>query len=128
FAALLPLTGDSTHSGQATFASVQLAMDEINDYFAAKGIDLRIELAVLDTESDPDVARKRLQTVKDAGFPPIVLGPESSAEVAAVREYANEHDILVISYASTAPSLAIAGDNVFRPISNDRLEAEALAV
>lgn len=128
FAALLPLTGDSTHSGQAAFAAVQLAMDEINDYFAAKGIDLRIELAVLDTESDPDVARKRLQTVKDAGFPPIVLGPESSAEVAAVREYANEHDILVISYASTAPSLAIAGDNVFRPIPNDRLEAEALAV
>src|SRR6185436_17895145 len=48
-------------------------------------------------------------------------------ELAAVKAYADQHDILVISQGSTASSLAIANDNLFRMCPNDRREAAAIA-
>src|SRR5690606_238622 len=41
FAALLPLTGDSSQSGQAARVAVEIAVEEINEYFSVKGIHLR---------------------------------------------------------------------------------------
>src|SRR6266487_1077498 len=49
-----------------------------------------------------------------------------SAEVAMIKPYADAHDILVISQGSTASSLAIADDNIFRFCPNDTREAEAI--
>lgn len=57
----------------------------------------------------------------------IVIGPDSSAEVEAVKAYADENDILVISPSSTAISLAIPADNVFRFVPDDTHQAEAIA-
>ncbi|HEX8152473.1 MAG TPA: ABC transporter substrate-binding protein, partial [Thermoanaerobaculia bacterium] len=57
----------------------------------------------------------------------IVIGPQSSAEAAAIREFANAQGIILVSQASTAFSLAIAGDNLFRLAPNDRLEGAAVA-
>ena len=57
----------------------------------------------------------------------IVLGPDSSAEVEAVKAYADENGILLISPSSTAISLAIPGDNVFRFVPDDTQQAETIA-
>jgi branched-chain amino acid transport system substrate-binding protein len=43
-----------------------------------------------------------------------------------IKPYADAHNILVISQGSTASSLAIAGDNIFRFCPNDTREAEAI--
>ena len=43
-----------------------------------------------------------------------------------IKSYADAHDILVISQGSTASSLAIPGDNIFRFCPNDTREAEAI--
>src|SRR5947208_6775566 len=43
-----------------------------------------------------------------------------------IKPYADAHNILVISQGSTASSLAMAGDNVFRFCPNDTREAEAI--
>ncbi len=43
-----------------------------------------------------------------------------------IKPYADAHNILVISQGSTASSLAIAGDNIFRFCPNDMREAEAI--
>jgi hypothetical protein len=50
-----------------------------------------------------------------------------SAEAAAIREYVNERKIILISQASTAFSLAIPDDYLFRLAPNDRLEGAAVA-
>jgi branched-chain amino acid transport system substrate-binding protein len=42
------------------------------------------------------------------------------------KPYADAHNILVISRGSTASSLAIPGDNIFRFCPNDMREAEAI--
>jgi branched-chain amino acid transport system substrate-binding protein len=56
----------------------------------------------------------------------VVIGPQSSAELALLKPYADAHDILLISQGSTASSLVIAGDNVFRLCPDDTLEAQAI--
>ena len=43
-----------------------------------------------------------------------------------IKPYADTHDILVISQGSTASSLSIPGDNIFRLCPNDMREAEAI--
>jgi branched-chain amino acid transport system substrate-binding protein len=43
-----------------------------------------------------------------------------------IKPFADAHHILVISQGSTASSLAIPGDNIFRFCPNDRREAEAI--
>jgi branched-chain amino acid transport system substrate-binding protein len=57
----------------------------------------------------------------------IVIGPATSAAVKAVKDFADENDVLLISHSSTAPSLAIAGDNLFRFVPEDRQQGEAIA-
>jgi branched-chain amino acid transport system substrate-binding protein len=72
--------------------------------------------------------RKALEAIKelDRRDVRIVIGPQSSAELAMIKHYADAHNILVISQGSTASSLAIPGDNIFRFCPNDTREAEAI--
>jgi len=83
-------------------------------------------LIVEDTKTNPQVALEKLGELAEEGVR-VVIGPSSSAEVEAVKEYADENGILIISYSSTAPSLAIPGDNVFRFVPDDTHQAEAIA-
>jgi branched-chain amino acid transport system substrate-binding protein len=56
----------------------------------------------------------------------IIIGPQTSSEVAMIKPYADAHNILIISQGSTASSLSIPGDNIFRFCPNDVREAEAV--
>ena len=56
----------------------------------------------------------------------MVIGPQSSAEVAGLKSFADANGVLVASQSSTAGTLAVAGDNIFRFTPSDTLEAVAL--
>jgi len=123
---LLPLTGDFAESGAASRAAVEVAAGDINDYFASIGSDHRVRLVVEDTATDPAVALEKLKALDAQGIR-MVIGPGCSAELEAVRAYADAHGILIVSTMSTAPSLAIPGDNIFRLVSPDTYQADAMA-
>jgi branched-chain amino acid transport system substrate-binding protein len=55
------------------------------------------------------------------------VGPQSSAELAAIRNFSNANELLVISQGSTAGTLAIANDAIFRFCPGDSLEGGAVA-
>ena len=57
----------------------------------------------------------------------IVIGPVTSSELSAAKNYADTNGILLISPGSTSVSLAIPGDHIFRFMPDDRTEAQALA-
>src|SRR5205823_13764073 len=78
-----------------------------------------------DTQLDPAKALAALKDLEQRGVH-IVIGPQSSAEVAIIKPYADAHNILIISQGSTASSLAIANDNIFRFCPNDTREADAI--
>ncbi len=124
--ALLSLTGGLSSSGESCQAALEIALDDINEYLTEIDSPMRIELLIEDTGTNPATALEKLMSLEAAGAQ-IVIGPLSSAETAFVKDYADEKGILLISPESTAPSLAIPGDNVFRFALGDALQAEAMA-
>jgi branched-chain amino acid transport system substrate-binding protein len=124
--ALLSLTGDWASLGQNSRAALGLAVDDVNADLSSRGEDLRVELSVEDTKLVPDLADSALQRLADDGVR-VVIGPQSSAEVRAIADDAESLGVLVVSQGSTAHSLAIAGDNVFRLCPDDVQEGAAVA-
>jgi branched-chain amino acid transport system substrate-binding protein len=119
---LVSLTGSWSSLGKNTVAALQLAADQLET--ASRG-PKRFRLLVLDTRLDPSRALKAIRDLDRRGVR-IVIGPQSSAELAMINPYADAHNILVVSQGSTASSLAIPGDNIFRFCPNDTREAEAI--
>ena len=119
---LASLTGSGSSLGQDTVAALEIAADQIET--ATKGRN-RFAVLARDTQLIPSKALDAIKDLDSRGVN-IVFGPQSSSEVAAIKPYADAHNILVISQGSTASSLAIPGDNIFRLCPNDTREAEAL--
>jgi ABC-type branched-subunit amino acid transport system substrate-binding protein len=124
--ALLPLTGTSSSTGEEVDAALRLAVDDVNNQFTKAGLSTRFGLIIEDTKTDPSVALEKLKDLASKGIR-IVIGPSTSAAVAAVKYYADENGILIVSSSSTAPSLAIPNDNVIRFVPDDTNQAEILA-
>ena len=124
--ALLPLTGVASSTGKSTEAALKIALEDINNNFLMSNSSLRFELVISDTESDPDKSLEKLKLLAENGIK-TVIGPATSAELEVVREYADSNDILLLSHSSTAPSLAIEGDNIFRFVPDDTHQAKAIS-
>ena len=122
---LVSLTGSWNSLGQNTVAALQLANEQLQAAAKAGHGGYRFHLFVRDTQLDPAKALAAIQDLDKRGVK-IVIGPQSSAELAMIKPYADAHNILIISQGSTASSLAISGDNIFRFCPNDRREAEAI--
>ena len=122
---LVSLTGSWNSLGQNTVAALQLANEQLQAAAKTEHGGYRFHLFVRDTQLDPAKALAAIQDLDKRGVK-IVIGPQSSAEVAMIKPYADAHDILVISQGSTASSLSIPGDNIFRFCPNDIREADAI--
>lgn len=109
---LVSLTGSDSSLGRNTVAALEIAADQIET--ATKG-RTRFRLLVRDTQLDPSKALDAIENLDSRGVN-TVFGPQSSSEVAAIKPFADAHNILVISRGSTASSLAIPGDNIFPPV------------
>jgi len=123
---LVPLTGDWSSKGQNFNAAIALAAQDTNASLAASGSPERVRLLVEDTATDPAVAQVKIKKLYDAGAH-IVVGPATSAEITAVKNWADQHGIVILGYASTSPALSIPGDNVYRLVPDDTRQGEAMA-
>ncbi|MFN3648279.1 MAG: ABC transporter substrate-binding protein [Armatimonadota bacterium] len=124
--ALLSLTGEWQSLGVTSQAALEIGVSRINDELRAAGSRDRVKLLVEDTKLDSTLALKKLKRLAARGVR-TVIGPQSSAELAALKPYAERRGILLLSQGSTAGSLAVAGDNVFRFCPSDGPEGEAIA-
>ena len=122
---LASLTGSWSSLGQTTVAALQIAEEQLEAEAIRQHGGYRFHFFVRDTQLDPAQALTAIQDLDRRGVK-IVIGPQSSAEVAMIKPYADAHDILIISQGSTASSLAIPDDNIFRFCPNDTREAEAI--
>ncbi len=124
--ALLPTTGAVGESGRAVRAGLEEALGAINQHLALHGYPVTVALEVKDTASDPDSARSALEELSGRGIDQFI-GPVTSAEAAAALPEAQALDALLVSPASTAVSLAVSDDNLYRFVPSDVNQAEALA-
>ena len=122
---LFSLTGNWATLGVTSKAAMEIGIDDVNQYLAAGKTGMRFRASIQDTKLDPATALTQVTALKAAGVE-VVIGPQSSSEVAAIKSYVNANNVLVVSQSSTAGTLAIADDNVFRLTPSDTLEAVAL--
>jgi branched-chain amino acid transport system substrate-binding protein len=122
--ALLSITGVGSSLGNASNAALEVAKDRWNRRLAAQHRAERVDLTVVDTGQDPARAATGFQQLADQGVR-VVIGPQSSSEVAAIQAAANARGVLVVSQGSTASSLAMPNNNVFRFVPNDHVEGRA---
>ncbi|RJP30107.1 MAG: amino acid ABC transporter substrate-binding protein [Candidatus Omnitrophota bacterium] len=125
--ALLPLTGSMSSQGELYATAVNMAIEDFNNYLNRTNSPYRIRVLIEDTATDPPQALQKLQQLAAEGIR-YVVGPYTSACVAAVKAFADQNDIVIVSPESTAISLAIEDDNIFRLSPNDTLEANAIAL
>src|SRR6266699_2321857 len=111
--------------GQSTVAALQVAEEQIEAEAISQHGGYRFHLFVRDTQQNPSKALEAIQDLDKRGVQ-IIIGPQTSSEVRMIKPFADAHNILVISQGSTASSLSIAGDNIFRLCPDDRLEAKAI--
>jgi branched-chain amino acid transport system substrate-binding protein len=123
--ALLPLSGYAAETGRSVQAALSVAEGDINTYLATINADTRIRVVPLDTRSDPATALDDLKALHAQGIH-VVIGPYFSSEIDAMMCYAYENNMLLVSYGSTAPSLAIPNDNLFRFVPDDTHAVEAV--
>jgi branched-chain amino acid transport system substrate-binding protein len=124
--ALLPLTGVSSSLGESEAAALKIATRDINEYLYKSHSSFKIRLIIEDTQTNPLVSLEKTKNLAAKGIK-IIIGPATSAELKATLEYVNTNGILLISPSSTAPSLSIAGNNVFRFVSDDTHQAQAIS-
>jgi branched-chain amino acid transport system substrate-binding protein len=122
---ILDLASGWTSLGRASRVTLQLAAADANAALARSGSPLRVRLRIVDARGKPALARRQLRRLAATGVD-VVVGPEGSSEVAAVRREATSLGVVVISQGSTAHSLAIAGDNVLRFLPDDVREGQAV--
>jgi branched-chain amino acid transport system substrate-binding protein len=122
---LASLTASGSSLGQNTVAAIQVAVEQLEAEPSSQGAKFKVHLFVRDTKLDPNLALQAIQELDKQGVK-VIIGPQTSSELAMIKPFADEHNILVISQGSTASSLAIAGDNIFRVCPNDKREAAAI--
>ena len=116
--ALLDLSGDSS----ATTAMEEQAVQQAALNAQALGVVVGVEIR--DTQGDPSIAVQQMQELLDLGIR-VFVGPSTSAEAQAVLPLANASGALVVSESSTAQSLAIPNDALYRLSPTSNVESQA---
>ena len=121
---LLSLSGSGDSGGQMD-AAARLAIDDFNAYLNQNGALWSLEWVSGDDRTDPETALSIIQSMNLQGID-IVIGPDTSASLERIIDYAGANGMLLVSPSSTAPSLAIPGDAIFRLAPNDAGQGRAL--
>ena len=123
---LFALTGSWSTQGRTLGAAMELAVEDVNRYLEGNAAGIRFVAAIEDTRLEPALALEKAKALRARGAR-LLIGPQSSAEVAHLKPFVDANGVLLVSPASTAGSLAIVGDNVFRFTPSDSLEGVAIS-
>lgn len=124
--ALVNVTGSQAITGKAIQAGLEIALEDVNHYLSEQQASVRLKLLFADGATDNGTALAKLQSFHAQGIK-LVIGPDSSDNLAHLKDYADQHGIVLISPSSTAPSLALE-DNVIRTAPMDIQQARALSM
>ena len=116
--ALFSIHGDNSNGGISSQIAVKIAEADINKIFSTLGRTIRVHVVMKDSQSDPNITLKAMKELQAQGIR-IIIGPEESQTLSYVQKYANDSGIILVSGSSTASSLAIKNDTIFRLVPDD---------
>ena len=131
--ALLVLDGNPSYTDERKKAAMDAAVDDFNTAHELVGdfyLDLevqRISLSPGRGSPDPDALAGLEAAYANGTGPFLYVGPSTSGNAGRVLDFANRNDLTLVSPSSTAPSLAVAGDALFRLLPSQRAHAAVLA-
>ncbi len=131
--ALLMLDNNPIYTDDLEKDAMDVAVDEFNtehelvgDFYISLAVQ-RISIAPNTGSPDPDALAGLMNAYANGDGPSLYVGPSTSGNSERVLDYANANDIVLISHSSTAPKLAIPGDNLFRMVAPDNRQGGILA-
>ena len=131
--ALLLLDNNPVWTDEREKAAMDVAVDDFNtdhelvgDFYLNLAVQ-RISIAPNTDSPDPDALAGLMNAHANGAGPSLYIGPSTSGNTGRVLEYANANGIVLISHSSTAPSLAMCGDNLFRMVAPDSRQGGILA-
>ena len=122
--ALNDLSGGLSAQGKGDYAAEQLAIQDVNNYTATAGCNLKFALDNQDYKLDTPTALSELTTMYSQGIQ-VVVGPLNSGAAAGILNYADSNHIVLISPSSTSIALAIPNDYLFRTAPDDAAQGQA---
>ena len=114
------MTGALATFGENEKTAAEFAAEQVNDLLETMGANWTLKIEVEDTQTKPDICLQKVESFAARGIT-LLIGPLSSGEVRAIKEYCDSNKILTISQSSTAPDLAIADDYIFRFCPTDKM-------
>ena len=121
---LLDLSQGLSDQGKKAQDSSRIAITDINSALTASNCNLKFAIQISDYALSNTQALSDLQAFSASGIS-VVVGPLNSGAAQAILTYANNNHIVLISPSSTSPTLAIAGDYLFRTAPNDAAQGAA---
>lgn len=125
-AGLFSLTGNWSSLGITSQEAMNIAATDINAYLESNGSKYRFSTSVFDTKLDTLLAKNFIEKAFNENKIKYFIGPQSSAELGAIRTFASNNNLLIVSQGSTASSLAIPNDAIFRFCPGDAVEGAAM--
>jgi len=122
---LLPITGVLSSQGGGDKIAINLAAEDFNEYLDKNNALWRLKIVHEDSATNPVTALEKITSLYAKNIN-MVIGPTSSAELLTIRGYVNSNNMLAFSQSSTAPSLAIPGDAIFRLTPDDTKQGPAI--
>ncbi|MEM1944191.1 MAG: ABC transporter substrate-binding protein [Nitrososphaerota archaeon] len=104
-----------------------LAIAEINAILERSGSPIRFKSVVEDTASTPEGTVRAVQSLVENHRASVIVGPISSLGVAAVKGYLDQKEVVLVSCCSTAVTLKLPNDFIFRVIASADVQGKALS-
>ena len=113
-------------AGVMRMLATAIAEDDFNDYLEGKEAAWIIDVDIRHTHPGTDEPLEAMMSFNDDGIS-FVTGPSASSSVLAIKPYADENDMTILSCCSTSSALAINDDSVFRLAPDDTLQGPVIS-
>ena len=124
--AIMDLTGDYSQEGLTGKAAIELAIADLNQRYASAGSGTRFSCTYADTHMDTNLTLSAAQSMYASGIRLLVAGPGNSTELKSIKSFLDANQMLALTCFSSTPSLSIPGDYIFRLITDDNVQGQAL--
>ena len=124
--AILPFTGSFSSIGKSVKIALEKAENDVNKHFEDLNSSSHFNLLMANSKTSPEDSLEAIKKLHEKGAK-VIVGPATSTAVSAVKEYADDNDVILISYSSTSPLLSIEGDNLFRLVPDDTYQGKIIA-
>jgi len=99
---------------------------EFNKHLEEIGAPWTLKMTSEDSATSPVIALEKLTSLNAKGIK-MIVGPETSSNIRNMKGYSDANNMLLVSCCSSAPSLAIPNDSVYRLVPDDSNQGTALS-